>query len=170
MNGTDGLRPRTLRAGVLVAGLVAWAAVVAGRPLDAVAAVALGFVVLSAYASGGAAPTAALAGLVVLQLRVGDLDGRLALTVAAVAAHHTLCALAGPLPADARVRADALRRPLLQYAAVTAGSLGLLVVALAVRGQVVPDALVLEATVALVVAALVVAVAVVRTQSAARRR
>lgn len=160
----EGLPVGVLRAGVLVAGVVAWLTVVAGRPLDAVAAVVLGLVLLCAYAPGGAAPTVALLGLVVLQLRTGDLDLRLGLTVAAVAAHHALCALAGALPADARLDVRALRRPVQGYALVTSGSLALLGLALAVRGRVAPDALVLEATVVLVVAAVVVTVAVVRAQ------
>lgn len=170
--GLPELRPAVLRVGILVAGLLAWASVTAGRPQGAYSAVALALVALSAWLPAGPVPTATLLMVVLLQLAEGGLDLRLALTVAAVAAHHALCAFLAPLPADARVRIDALRGPVRQVGVVLAGALLLLGGAVGVRGlhRYLPDGTVLVATAALVAAAVVAVLGVARLLGPARRR
>ncbi len=163
---------KTLRVAILAAGVAGWLSISAGRAHGPFAAVMLLLVVLSALAPGGAVPTAFLLAIVVLQLAQGRLDLRLPLTVAAVGAHHALCTVAAALPPDARIRPDALRRPLRQFLLAQAGALLLLGCAVMARrlDRSLPEPVLLSATgVVLVAIAGVAGVAAARHVAPGRR-
>jgi hypothetical protein len=166
------VRPEVLRLAALAAGVLAWASVAAGRPQGVLTVVTIAVAVLSVLAPAGAAPTALLLLLVAVQLAEGGLDLRLPFTVAALAAHHALCAFLAELPDDAWVQLDVLRRPLQQFLGVQAGSLLVFGGALTVRrlDRSLPDAAVLGVTVALVAATSVVGMAVARFLTQGRRQ
>lgn len=153
-----------LRVAVLGAGLLAWQSVAAGRAPGPIAAVMVLLIVVAAADPAGPIPTVFLLAVGGLQVAVGEVDLRLPITVAAVHAHHVLCALSGGLPPDARVGPGAFRRPLGRFLALQAASLLLLGCVVVVRraDQSLPGPVLLVATAAVVAAVSAAVVATVR--------
>jgi hypothetical protein len=111
VDGAGLLLPGTaLRSAVLVAGSVAWALVVAGRPLGLVLPViALLLLVGAAWLPGSAVPLVFLAALALGQLTAGGLDWRVPLLALSMHVVHQTCALAAFVPVGARWEAGMLR-------------------------------------------------------------